>query len=48
MAQMLNIPQRTLANLRRQGRLPKCWLKNGRRVLWRVAETLETWKKGIA
>ena len=39
MAKILNISRRTLGTYRRQGRLPGCWLRNGGRVLWRVAET---------
>ncbi len=48
MAKRLSIPKRTLAQYRRDGRLPNCWVKNGRRILWRVAETLDAWKRGIA
>lgn len=48
MAEILTIPRRTLAYHRDQGRLPGCWVKNGRRILWHVEATREAWKKGIA
>ncbi len=48
MAGLLNIKPRTLANYRRTGRLPGCWVRNGRRILWRVDATVAAWKKGIA
>lgn len=48
MAKKLDIPKRTLAQYRRDGRFPNCWVKNGRSVRWRVAETLEAWKRGIS
>jgi hypothetical protein len=48
MAQMLDIPARTLAKHRRAGKFSGCWIRNGKRMLWRVAETLETWSRGIA
>jgi hypothetical protein len=48
MAKHLNIPKRSLGQYRRQGRLPGCWLKNGKRVYWRPAETVEAWRRGIA
>lgn len=47
MAEMLTIPRRTLAYHRDQGRLPGCWVKNGRRILWHVGATKEAWKMGI-
>ena len=47
MAEILTIPRRTLAYHRDQGRLPRCWVKNGRRILWHVAATREAWKMGI-
>jgi len=48
MAKKLDIPKRTLGQYRRDGRFPNCWVKNGRSVRWRVAETLEVWKRGIS
>ena len=48
MAAALNISKRTLGRHRRDGRLPGCWLRNGGRILWRVAETHEAWERGIA
>ena len=47
MAKLLDIPTRTLARYRREGRTPGCWLKNGRRIRWHVAPTLEAWQRGI-
>ena len=47
MAKILTIPRRTLAYHREQGRLTGCWVKNGRRILWHVDATQETWKRGI-
>ncbi len=48
MAGILNISGRTLGRHRRAGRLPGCWIRNGGRILWRVAETQEAWERGIA
>ena len=48
MAVKLGIPPRTLARYRRQGRLPGCWIRNGKRIRWRTAEALDAWRKGIA
>jgi len=47
MAQLLDIPTRTLARYRREGRTPGCWLKNRRRIHWHVAQTIDAWKRGI-
>jgi len=47
MAKILTIPRRTLAYHREQGRMPGCWVKNGRRILWHVLATREAWRKGI-
>jgi hypothetical protein len=47
MARILNIPRRTLAYHRDQQRLPGCWIKNGRRILWHVHATREAWMRGI-
>lgn len=47
MAEALSVSPRTLGNYRRQHRLPGCWIRNGRRVLWRYQETLELWMEGI-
>ena len=48
MAAVLNISNRTLGQHRRDGRLPGCWVRNGGRISWRVAETREAWERGIA
>ena len=48
MAEILHISYRTLGNHRRQGRLPNCWIRNGGRIMWKVAETRKTWERGIA
>ena len=48
MAEKLGIPPRTLARYRRQGRVPGCWIRNGKRIRWQVVETQEIWKRGIA
>ncbi len=48
MAAALAIPRRTLAYHRDRGKLPGCWVKNGRRILWHVEATKEAWKKGIS
>jgi len=48
MAAQLGIPAKTLADYRREGRLPKCWIRNGKRVLWRVKETVTAWENGIS
>lgn len=48
MAKVLGIPARTLGVYRRMGKLPGCWVRNGRRVGWDVARTVEAWKRGVA
>ena len=48
MAQQLGISIRTLARYRRDGRLPGCWLRNGKHIRWRVPETLAAWQRGMA
>lgn len=48
MAAALDISDRTLGRHRRAGRLPGCWIRNGGRIFWRVAETQEAWERGIA
>lgn len=48
MAERLGITRRLLAQHRKKGRLPGCWVKNGRQFRWHVHETLEAWKRGIA
>lgn len=48
MADTLGIPSRTLGKYRRQGRFPNCWVRNGGRIVWKVAETQESWDRGIA
>ena len=47
MATMLGIPRRTLTDHRKLGRLPGCWVKNGRRILWLVETTKDAWREGI-
>lgn len=47
MAQLLDISPRTLAQHRRRGKFPNCWIRNGRRVLWKVEQALEAWKRGL-
>ena len=46
MAHQLGISIRTLARYRREGHLPGCWIRNGKHVRWRTAETLAAWQKG--
>ncbi len=48
MADQLGIRQRRLAEHRRSGKLPGCWVKNGRRVLYDVEQTLAAWRKGLS
>lgn len=48
MAMVLGISHRTLAKYRRQGRFPNCWIRNSRRIMWKVSETQESWTRGIA
>lgn len=48
MANQLGIPVRTLSKYRRQGRLPGCWIRNGKRILWRARETVALWERGIS
>jgi len=48
MAGLLNIPHRTLAKYRREGRFPNCWTRNARRIMWKVGETQKAWDRGIA
>lgn len=48
MAGLLHISDRTLGRHRRNGRLPGCSIRNGGRILWKVAETREAWERGIA
>ena len=48
MANKLSIPPRTLARYRREGKFPECWIKNGKRILWKVTETFDVWRRGIA
>jgi hypothetical protein len=47
MAAQLGIQPRTLGEYRRRGKFPGCWLRNGKKVLWRVQPTIEAWTKGI-
>ena len=47
MATMLGIPRRTLTDHRKLGRLPGCWVKNGRRILWLAETTKNAWREGI-
>ena len=48
MAARLGLNPRTLAKHRRSGKLPGCWVKNGRRVLYDVEQTLAAWRKGLS
>ncbi len=48
MAGILGISHRTLARYRRDGRLPGCWVRNGRPVFWHADETVAAWRKGVA
>lgn len=48
MAKRLGITRRVLALHRKNGKLPGCWIRNGRQTRWHVRETLEAWKRGIA
>lgn len=48
MAKQLGITQRVLAQHRKNGKMPGCWIRNGRQILWHTNETLEAWKRGIA
>jgi len=47
MAARLGIKTRTLAKYRRQGKLPGCWIRNGRQIRWRTTETLQAWERGL-
>lgn len=47
MATMLGIPRRTLTDHRKLGRLPGCWVKNGRRILWLADTTKDAWRRGV-
>lgn len=48
MAKRLGITRRVLARHRKNGRLPGCWIMNGRQTRWHVHETMEAWTRGIA
>lgn len=48
MADQLGITRRVLGKYRKSGKLPGCWIKNGRQTRWHVHETMEAWKRGIA
>jgi len=48
MAGLLNISNRTLGKYRRDSRFPNCWIRNSRRISWKVSETQEAWDRGIA
>ena len=47
MADRLDISRRTLAHHRLHNRLPACWIKNGRRIMWHVEATIDAWQRGI-
>jgi hypothetical protein len=47
MASMLGVPRRTLAEHRKSGRLPGCWVKNGRRIFWLPEATKNAWREGV-
>ncbi len=48
MAAQLSIPARTLGSYRRKGKFPGCWIRNGKRIRWRVDQTVASWKRGIS
>ena len=48
MAKVLEIPKRTLAEYRRDGRFPGCWVRNQRRIWWYPDQARAAWAKGIA
>jgi len=48
MAARLGLNPRALAKHRRSGKLPGCWVKNGRRVLYHVEQTHAAWKRGLS
>ena len=48
MASLIGVTKRTLGEHRRRGRLPGCWVRNGRRIYWMPEQTLQAWKRGIA
>jgi len=48
MARRLGLTRRVLARHRKDGKLPGCWVKNGRQIRWHVHDTMEAWKRGIA
>ncbi len=48
MATQLNLNPRTLAKHRRSGKLSGCWVKNGRRVVYCVEQTLAAWREGLS
>jgi len=48
MAARLGLNPRTLAKHRRSGKLPGCWVKNGKRILYYIEETRVTWKRGLS
>jgi len=48
MAALMHIKPRTLGTYRRKGKLPGCWVRNGRKASWYVEQTLAAWARGIA
>ena len=48
MARRLGITGRVLARHRKDGKLPGCWVRNGRQIRWHLHETIEAWKRGLA
>ncbi len=48
MAAQLDLNPRTLAEYRRKGKLPGCWIRNGKRILYYIEETRAAWKRGLS
>ena len=48
MAALLDRSPRTLAKYRRAGKLPGCWVRNGRTTLWKKEATLGAWQEGLS
>lgn len=48
MSEILGITRRSLADYRRKGKLPNCWVKNGRKIRWHLNRTIDAWRKGIS
>lgn len=48
MASLIGVTKRMLGEHRRRGRLPGCWVRNGRLICWMPEQTKRAWKRGIA